>query len=121
MLFDISRPFRALVCFISYLVLLVTIFYFLDKNMNGDVDEIKDSLHIGIVADKKIVNADENIFFSTDRRYQIVIEFEYEYHGKNYDFERAVDVDYEVYLSYDIGDEFDTYNPVVKDRKEVLS
>lgn len=38
MLFDISRPFRALVCFISYLVLLVTIFYFLYKNMNGDVD-----------------------------------------------------------------------------------
>lgn len=86
----------------------------------SDRKEIENSLHIGIVADKEIVNAYEGFFVNSDIRYQIVVEFEYEYHGKKYDCKRSVDVDYDVYISYDIGDEFDTYNPVVKDRKEGL-
>lgn len=99
-------------------VIVLCIIYFLVGVLNN-VD-IQDSLHTGIVVDKKIVNADKGLFVDTDTRYQIVVEFEYEYHGRKYDCKRSVDVDYDVYISYDIGDEFDTYNPVVKDRKEVL-
>lgn len=82
---------------------------------------IEDSIHIGTVTDKKIINPQRGIFTSSGRRYQIVISFEYEYDGETYEGERSIDVDEDVYLSYNVGDTFDSHNPVPNDKKESAS
>ncbi len=113
---DFLKPFF----FFTLPILAILFFIIFLIASNIDLKKIENDLHVGIVADKEVVNAHKGLFVYSDTRYQIVVKFEYEYHGRKHVCKRNVDVDYDVYISYDIGDEFDTYNPVVKDRKDVL-
>lgn len=78
---------------------------------------ISEEVTIGTVASKNIKNASSGLFTSTPMRYQLKIEYQYEYKGKIYDGSRRVDVDKDVYLSYNIGDTFDVGNPVPKENE----
>lgn len=80
----------------------------------SEMNDARDAVHIGTVTDKKIINAERGFFTSSDKRYQLVISIEYKYKGKTFTAEIKVDVDKDVYLSYNIGDRFDTHNPVPK-------
>lgn len=80
----------------------------------SEMNDARDAVHIGTVIDKEIINAERGFFTSSDKRYQIVISIEYEYEGETFTDEKEIDVDENVYLSYNVGDLFDTHNPVPK-------
>lgn len=102
------------VIFIPLAIILIKPVYIYNEIQKSKVE---DEVHIGTVTDKKIINASRGLFTSSDKRYQIVISFEYEYDGKNYESKRSIDVDEDVYLSYDVGDIFDSHNPVPKEER----
>lgn len=82
---------------------------------------ISEEVTVGTVVSKNIINASSGLLASTPMRYQLKIEYQYEYKGKMYDGSRSVDVDKDVYLSYNIGDTFDVGNPVAKDNEDERS
>lgn len=96
------------------MIALAIIIAFLIFVQVSKMDDAKNAVHIGTVTDKKIINAEQGFFTSSDKRYQLVISIEYEYRGKTFTAEIKVDVDKDVYLSYDVGDLFDIHNPVPK-------
>lgn len=89
---------------------------------------IIEEVSAGTISDKEIVNGEtvggggfiysnENpgFYFGGDKeyvptRYRIHISFEYDYDGKKYQGTKYYDVSEEVYISYNIGDYFDSKN-----------
>lgn len=82
---------------------------------------ISEEVTVGTVVSKNIINASSGLLASTPMRYQLKIEYQYEYKGKMYDGSRSIDVDKDVYLSYNIGDTFDVGDPVPKDKEDERS
>lgn len=82
---------------------------------------ISEEVTVGTVVSKNIINASSGMFTSTPMRYQLKIEYQYEYKGKMHDGSRNVDVDKDVYLSYNIGDTFDVGEPVPKGKEDERS
>lgn len=102
------------------LMTLTLLLYFFTEMLQDTKAEIaaQNGVHIGTVTDKKIVNAERGLFTSSDKRYQLVIVLEYEYDGENKTAKEYVDVEKDVYLSYNVGDTFDIHNPVVKESED---
>lgn len=89
---------------------------------------IIEEVSAGTISDKEIVNGETvggggfiyingnpGFYFGGDKeyvptRYRIHISFEYEYDGKKYQGTKYYDVSEEVYISYNIGDYFDSKN-----------
>lgn len=89
---------------------------------------IIEEVSAGTISDKEIVNGETvggggfiysngnpGFYFGGDKeyvptRYRIHISFEYEYDGKKYPGTKYYDVSEEVYISYNIGDYFDSKN-----------
>lgn len=75
---------------------------------------IVDAAYEGEIVDKQIKNASQGLFTYKDLEYKIVIGVDYEYAGEQKHTTKYFSVDKETYISYDIGDWFDSHNPVKK-------
>lgn len=94
------------------------------KSHNAAIEEVS----AGTIYDKEIVNSETvdgggfiyssgkpGYYFGGDKeyiptRYRIHISFEYDYNGKKYQGTKYYDVSEEIYISYSIGDYFDSKN-----------
>jgi len=100
----------SVLCTIHLLLLLLS-------PLPGWIKEIKeapivDAAYEGEIVDKQIKNAYQGLFTYKDLEYRIVIVIDYEYKGEQRHTTKYFSVNKETYISYDIGDWFDSHNPV---------
>lgn len=69
-----------------------------------------EAVYAGEIVDKRIENARQGLFGSSDTEYRIYIEFEYTHNDETQTGEKYFTVDKETYLAYDIGDWFDSHD-----------
>ena len=64
----------------------------------------------GKIIDKRIVNADTNVFRSSETEYRLYINVDYEVDGKQQTTTKYFCVPESTYLLYDIGDYFNSHS-----------
>lgn len=105
------------------LVISITVFFvaltslgllFKSLKVEGDFNKELSSVHSGTIVDKKIVNPKSGLFTSHGTEYYIIIDTDVK---KAKLFERTdekatkeISVSEDVYLKYNVGDIFDSYN-----------
>lgn len=68
--------------------------------------EAKCDIRVGTIVDKEIVTV-TNLFAESEMQWRIYIEGEYEYDDETHTGETFYNVTEDIYLSYNIGEEFD--------------
>lgn len=104
-LYNILAIFTAVVLTASICIMGWNLFY--DYYSESEAIE---SVYAGEIVDKKIENARQGLFTSSDTEYRIYIEFEYTHDDETQTGEKYFTVDKETYLAYDIGDWFDSHD-----------
>ncbi len=74
------------------------------------VDTAVAAVYDGKIIDKRIVNADTNVFRSSETEYRLYINVDYEVDGKQQTTTKYFCVPESTYLLYDIGDYFNSHS-----------
>ncbi|MBQ8515051.1 MAG: hypothetical protein IJ496_06615 [Ruminococcus sp.] len=93
--------------FIAVFICIMSIIHFRE---NESEEKVIEAVYAGEVVDKRIENARQGLFSSSDIQYRIYIEFEYTHDDETQTGEKYFTVDKETYLAYDIGDWFDSHD-----------
>ena len=79
----------------------------------GSIDTVNTAVaavYDGKIIDKRIVNADTNVFRSSETEYRLYINVDYEVDGKQQTTTKYFCVPESTYLLYDIGDYFNSHS-----------
>lgn len=79
----------------------------------GSIDTVNttvSAVYDGIIVDKRIVNANTNVFRSSETEYRLYINVDYEVDGKQQTTTKYFCVPESTYLLYDIGDYFNSHS-----------
>ena len=100
------------------LMLVVGMFIFrlldIDAKLRDDIKLRNDAVELtyaGCISDKKIENARTNVFRAVPAEYRLYVDVEYDTPSGSRSTSKYFTVSEDIYLSYDIGDYFDSRNP----------
>jgi len=100
--------FRILLIIPVFLLIMIFVFYWFDML---DKSEVSSNVSEGKIIDKQMNNAG-GCFTERYTEYVITIEATYEYKGKEERTTKEFVVDKDIYMSYSVGDWFNSQNPV---------
>lgn len=95
------------------LALLSCLFLNDASQLIGSIDTVNttvSAVYDGIIVDKRIVNANTNVFRSSETEYRLYINVDYEVDGKQQTTTKYFCVPESTYLLYDIGDYFNSHS-----------